>query len=57
MIRVTEARLNEICRRLAGLTSKRLIMEHLTQEARRLLTYATAPITEISYQLGFKDPA
>ncbi|WP_417224342.1 4-hydroxyphenylacetate catabolism regulatory protein HpaA [Amphritea sp.] len=57
MISVTEARLNEICRRLAGLPSKRLIMERLMQEARRLLTYSSAPITEISYQLGFKDPA
>lgn len=57
MISVTEARLNEICRRLAGLPSKRLIMERLMQEARRLLTYSSSPITEISYQLGFKDPA
>lgn len=57
MISVTEARLNEICRRLAGLPSKRLIMDRLMQEARRLLTFSSAPITEISYQLGFKDPA
>ncbi len=57
MISVTEARLNEICRRLAGLPSKRLILERLMQEARRLLSYSSAPITEICYQLGFKDPA
>lgn len=57
MISVTEARLNEICRRLAGLPSKRLIMDRLMQEARRLLTFSSAPISEISYQLGFKDPA
>ncbi len=57
MISVTEARLNEICRRLAGLPSKRLIMDRLMQEARRLLTFSSAPITEIGYQLGFKDPA
>ncbi|WP_286239283.1 4-hydroxyphenylacetate catabolism regulatory protein HpaA [Neptuniibacter halophilus] len=57
LISVTEARLNEICRRLAGLPSKRLIMDRLMQEARRLLTFSSAPITEISYQLGFKDPA
>ncbi len=56
-ISVTEARLNEICRRLAGLPSKRLILERLMQEARRLLSYSSAPITEISYKLGFKDPA
>ena len=57
IIGVTEARLNEICRRLAGQPSKRLIMDRLTQEARRLLTFSSATITEISYQLGFKDPA
>ncbi|MAY43287.1 MULTISPECIES: 4-hydroxyphenylacetate catabolism regulatory protein HpaA [unclassified Neptuniibacter] len=57
IIGVTEARLNEICRRLAGQPSKRLIMDRLTQEARRLLTFSSTTITEISYQLGFKDPA
>lgn len=56
-IGVTEARLNEICRRLAGLPSKRLIMDRIMQEARRLLMFTTSPVTEISYQLGFKDPA
>ncbi|MBN3560918.1 4-hydroxyphenylacetate catabolism regulatory protein HpaA [Aliamphritea spongicola] len=56
-IGVTEARLNNICRRLAGQPSKRLIMDRLVQEARRLLTYSTAPVTEIGYHLGFKDPA
>lgn len=56
-IGVTEARLNEICRRLAGHPSKRLIMDRLMQEARRMLTFSSSPITEISYALGFKDPA
>jgi len=56
-IGVTEARLNSICRRLAGLPSKRLIMDRLIQEARRLLIFSNAPVTEIGYQLGFKDPA
>lgn len=27
------------------------------QETRRLLTYSSAPITQISNQLDFKDPA
>lgn len=56
-ISITEARLNEICRRLAGLPSKRLIMDRLIQEARRLLSYSSVSITEIGYELGFKDPA
>ena len=56
-ISITEARLNEICRRLAGLPSKRLIMDRLIQEARRLLSFSSISITEIGYELGFKDPA
>ena len=56
-INITEARLNEICRRLAGLPSKRLIMDRLIQEARRLLSFSSISITEIGYELGFKDPA
>jgi AraC family 4-hydroxyphenylacetate 3-monooxygenase operon regulatory protein len=54
---ITEARLNEICRRLAGQPSKRLIMDRLIQEARRLLYFSSLSINEIGYELGFKDPA
>lgn len=54
---VTENRLNEICRRTAGKSSKRLVFDRLMQEARRLLIFTTASINEIGYQLGFNDPA
>lgn len=54
---VTEARLNDICRRMAGRSSKEVAHERLLQEARRLLRYSAVPVTEISYQLGFADPA
>ena len=56
-IGVTEARLNEVCRRLADLPSKRLILERLMQEAKRLLLFTGSSANEICYQLGFKDPA
>lgn len=56
-IGVTEARLNEVCRRIADLPSKRLILERLMQEARRLLLYTGSSANEICYRLGFKDPA
>ena len=56
-ISITEARLNEICQRLAGLPSKRLIIDRLIQEAQRLLSFSSISITEIGYELGFKDPA
>ncbi len=54
---VTEARLNDICRRIADLPSKRLVHERLLQEARRLLLFTASSVNEIGYQLGFKDPA
>ena len=56
-IGVTEARLNDICRRIADLPSKRLVLERLMQEARRLLLFTGNSANEICYSLGFKDPA
>ncbi|ANF87051.1 AraC family transcriptional regulator [Pseudomonas antarctica] len=54
---VTVARLNEVCRRMADLPSKRLILERVMQEAKRLLLFTGSSANEICYQLGFKDPA
>lgn len=54
---VTEARLNDICRRLGNLPSKRLVHDRLLQEAKRLLIFSDASVNEIAYHLGFKDPA
>ncbi|MHC6225618.1 4-hydroxyphenylacetate catabolism regulatory protein HpaA [Pseudomonas sp. X10] len=54
---VTEARLNDVCRRIADLPSKRLVFERLMQEAKRLLLFTGGSANEICYQLGFKDPA
>ncbi|WJD72964.1 4-hydroxyphenylacetate catabolism regulatory protein HpaA [Pseudomonas asiatica] len=56
-IGVTEARLNEVCRRIADLPSKRLVHERLMQEAKRLLLFSGSTANEIAYRLGFKDPA
>ncbi len=54
---VTEARLNDICRRVADLPSKRLIHDRVMQEAKRLLLFTGSSANEICYLLGFKDPA
>lgn len=54
---ITEARLNDICRRTAQRSSKELVHERLLQEARRLLRFSAVPVSEIGYQLGFADPA
>ncbi|MCE7763057.1 4-hydroxyphenylacetate catabolism regulatory protein HpaA [Pseudomonas putida] len=56
-IGVTEARLNDVCRRIADLPSKRLVLERLMQEAKRLLLFSGSTANEICYLLGFKDPA
>jgi AraC family 4-hydroxyphenylacetate 3-monooxygenase operon regulatory protein len=54
---ITAARLNDICRRMADRPSKEVVHERLLQEARRLLRFSPVPVSEISYQLGFVDPA
>jgi AraC family 4-hydroxyphenylacetate 3-monooxygenase operon regulatory protein len=54
---VTEARLNDVCRRIADLPSKRLVHDRLMQEAKRLLLFTVHSVNEICYELGFKDPA
>lgn len=54
---VSEARLNDICRRLADLPSKRLVHDRLLQEAKRLLIFSASSVNEIAYHLGFRDPA
>lgn len=56
-IGVAEARLNDVCRRIADLPSKRLVFDRLMQEAKRLLLFTGSSANEICYQLGFKDPA
>jgi len=53
---VAEARLNDVCRRIADLPSKRLVFDRIMQEAKRLLLFTGGSVNEICYQLGFKDP-
>lgn len=56
-LNITEARLNDLCRRMANQASKELIHDRLVQEARRMLRFSAVPVSEIGYQLGFTDPA
>ncbi|ODC02287.1 4-hydroxyphenylacetate catabolism regulatory protein HpaA [Terasakiispira papahanaumokuakeensis] len=55
-LNVTEARLNSVCRRIAGVPSKRVVHDRVMQEARRLLTFTRMGVNEIGYRLGFQDP-
>lgn len=54
-LNVTETRLNDICHRVGDLPSKRFVHDRLLQEAKRLLLFSYAPITQVAYDLGFKD--
>lgn len=56
-LNLTTARLNDICRRVSGLSSKRLIAERLMKEARRMLALTAMPVSEIAFKLGYEDPA
>lgn len=50
-------KLNELCRTHCGFTMSVLIRERLLLEAKRLLLHSDYSIKEISYFLGFEDPA
>ncbi|MDY7579261.1 4-hydroxyphenylacetate catabolism regulatory protein HpaA [Herbaspirillum sp. RTI4] len=52
---LTESRLNDICRRVADIPSKRLVHDRLLQEAKRRLLFSAVSISELAYELGFKD--
>jgi AraC-like DNA-binding protein len=52
----SESTLNRACLALSEKTTKRLIDERTALEAKRLLVHSPAPITEISYRLGFSEP-
>lgn len=54
---VTDLRLNEACRRVAGHSAKRLANERLLQESKRLLVFSGHSVADIAEMLGFKDPA
>ena len=50
-------RLTEICHKVAGAPTKKIIDERMVMEAKRLLSHSSLRIKEICYALGFDDPA
>jgi len=54
---VSSKKLNEICKAHTGLTMHQLIRDRIMLEAKRLLLHSSYSIKEISYFLGFEDPA
>lgn len=54
---ITTAHLNLLSRRIAQRSALELIHERLLLEAKRNLIYTSTSISELSYAIGFSDPA
>ncbi|AXF86006.1 HTH-type transcriptional activator RhaR [Ephemeroptericola cinctiostellae] len=54
---ITEARLNDVCQRISGMSPKALIHDRLLRECKQMLLYSPLSIQELAYHLGFKDPS
>lgn len=54
-LKLTEPRLNDICRRVADRSSKGLVHDRVLQEAKRHLLFSAVSVAEIAFDLGFKD--
>ena len=48
--------LNRACRAAGDVTAKRIIVERVALEAKRLLAHGTDPVAAISTDLGFDEP-
>lgn len=57
MLAVTANHLNRVVKDITGKTASDAIAEMLQQEAKAILRYTDASVSEISYRLGFSDPA
>ncbi len=47
--------LDRSCRAAAAMTAKRVIVERILHEAKRLLAHSQLPVASISHQLGFDE--
>lgn len=56
-IGITAAHLNVLCRRIADKSALELIHERVLLEVKRKLVYTSMTISEVSYAVGFDDPA
>lgn len=54
---VSVPHLSRSCREVLGQSAARIIQDRLLIEARRDLVYTAMPISQISFRLGFSDPA
>lgn len=57
LLGITPKRLNELVKKHTGRTISSLIHERVITESKRLLSFSPQSVKEISYTLGFDDPA
>ncbi|MGO9996049.1 MAG: helix-turn-helix domain-containing protein [Steroidobacteraceae bacterium] len=57
LLGLTPAGLNRLTRADTGQAALDVLHARLAREASRRLTYTTAPIAKLAYELGFEDPA
>ncbi|PHR61889.1 MAG: hypothetical protein COA43_01585 [Robiginitomaculum sp.] len=57
LLGITATHLTRICKNLRGVSALKLIDDRTLLETQRLLIYTSMTIAEISYELGFNDPA
>jgi len=57
ILNITPTHLNRICKNTLNTSASDLIHERTIIEAKRLLIYTSMTISEISYELGYKEPA
>lgn len=57
LLNITPTHLNRICRDILNVSASDLIHERTLIEAKRLLIYTSLTINEVSYELGYIDPA
>ena len=56
-LQVSADHLSRACRAVAGLSALEVMHERVLLEARRLLAYTAASVSQIAQELGFEDPA
>ncbi|HXB44441.1 MAG TPA: AraC family transcriptional regulator [Puia sp.] len=57
LLNTTPQNLNAACRKSGGQSAGEILDGFITDEAKRLLVYTDNNVTEIAYQLNFKDPS
>ena len=55
ILHTTPQNLTAACKKETGKSASAVLSEHIISEARRLLLYTSLSVSEIAYQLGFKD--